>query len=126
MSSNKIFKLILEVTFDVKKSWLKKHKGTVVLLEHEQRHFDIIELHARIFIKRLEGLEKQSGEKLGATILKIHQKVTKELSRFQIKYDKAPNHSILIEKQKEWTIKIAKLLEKYQKYAKRELILSIK
>jgi hypothetical protein len=123
-TQNKL-RFILQVNFDKKKSWVKKKKGTDKLLKHEQLHFDIFELYARMFIKKLEEENALSGEKYGGKVKKIFNKNFKDLMKFQQQYDKETNHSKNEEQQKEWIIKVKDLLKEYKGYTKREIVFEV-
>jgi len=123
--TNTEYKFTLEVLFDSKKSWVKKGKETDELLIHEQHHFNMFEIYARIFVKRLEESNALSGKKFSDNMNKTFQKIFKELIKLQDKYDKETDHSKNEEKQKEWNIKLENMLKEYQGYAKREIIFEI-
>lgn len=113
--------LIIEVTFDTKKSWVKPKEKTDYLLAHEQCHFDMYEIYERIFVKKLKKENVLTGKNMNDKIQKTFLKTFNELSRFQDKYDKETNHSKDAEKQSEWSIKIKKLLDENKEFAKREI-----
>ena len=118
---NKEYKFFLDIAFDPKKSWVKAKKGSDKLLIHEQCHFDIFELYARIFIKKIEEQKLLSGSKFSDKIEKVYNKTFSELIKFQQKYDKETNHSKNEDKQKEWLELVKKLLDDHKQYAKREI-----
>ena len=114
-------KLIITMGFNSKKSWVKPKKATDKLLIHEQGHFDIFEIYARILVKKLEETNALSGKNYGDKTKKLFEKNFKELMQLQDKYDKETNHSKDEEKQLEWTEKIKSMLKENEKYAKKEL-----
>jgi len=118
-------KLVIQMGFDTKKSWVKVKKATDKLLIHEQGHFDIFEIYTRIFVKKLEEENALSGAKYGEKTQKIFEKNFDELMKFQKKYDKETDHSKNEEKQKEWTEKIKQLLDDNSQYAKREILFKL-
>lgn len=119
------YKFTLAVSFDTKRSWVKKGKGTEELLLHEQNHFNIFEIYARIFMKRLKDEDVFEGKNFSKELNKIFQKTFKELTNIQDKYDKETNHSINKTKQKEWNEKLSNMLLEYQDYAYREVIFEV-
>lgn len=123
--SNDEFKIRVHVNFESKKSWHNPKTVTDKLLIHEQNHFDIYEIFARLFIKRLGDSDALSGQKFSDEVLRIFQKTFKELQKFQREYDKETNHSKNEEEQKEWTDKIKRMLDENKEYAKRELVFKI-
>lgn len=114
-------KLVITMGFDTKKSWVKAKKATDKLLIHEQGHFDIFEVYARIFVKKLEESNALSGPKYGEKTKKIFEKNFDELMKLQGKYDRETDHSKNEEKQVEWTAKIKSMLEENKQYAKKEI-----
>ncbi|NJB70522.1 hypothetical protein GGR42_000984 [Saonia flava] len=91
------------------KSWYKKEVCDDIILSHEQLHFDISELFARKFKKRLNELTFTL--KIKEEVRTIYKDILKELSDFQELYDWETNFSRDTEKQLEWNKKVAELLE---------------
>ncbi|TJY36315.1 DUF922 domain-containing protein [Pontimicrobium aquaticum] len=97
------------------KSWCLKEKVNNNILNHERLHFDITELHARMFRQRIENtrftkdIEKQMN--------RLHNAINKELEALQNKYDAETRHSQNIEKQQEWQEKIVDALNKLVRYS---------
>lgn len=77
--------------FNAEQSWIKSQKQTDFLLEHEQLHFDISELHARK-LKKAFG-EYQFSKSPKKEIEKIFNKINKERAEMQVKYDHESDHS---------------------------------
>ncbi|WP_010182588.1 hypothetical protein [Aquimarina agarilytica] len=96
-------------------SWVIEKEKDAELLIHEQLHFDITELHARIFRKRLG--EYKFGRNIRKAMSKIHGDVEFERVQMQEAYDEETAHSKNIELQLLWEEKVAKLLEVYKAYA---------
>jgi len=105
--------LLVETYFDCEKSYFKDSTDTVFTIEHEQCHFDISELYARIFIKRLEE-SKFTAQEMNQQIKDIYNQLKKELLITQDKYDYEvyPNRA----KQKEWLLKIHHDLDSLNDY----------
>jgi len=101
--------------FNVNKSWTKE-TGSQELLQHEQLHFDITELYARILRKKLSELSDPCGKNI-RELDKIYQSNFNECAKTQDLYDKETNHSINNEKQKEWEQRIAKELKALEKFS---------
>ncbi|MGQ0828758.1 MAG: hypothetical protein ACT4ON_10220 [Bacteroidota bacterium] len=118
-------KLLIHMSFDTKKSWVKPKKATDELLIHEQCHFDIYEIYTRILVKKIEEENALIGPKYGEKTQKIFEKNFDELMKFQKKYDKETDHSKNEEKQKEWTEKIKNMLEENKQYEKREIVFKL-
>jgi len=91
------------------KSWVKTGKESDYLLNHEQRHFDLAETGAREFRKKLKQAIFNS-ENFNKEIKKITDEVHDKYDRLQEEYDAETNHSRIEEKQKEWDLKIDRML----------------
>lgn len=93
----------VETFFYPELSWVQSSSKNQHLLEHEQLHFDISELHARKLRKLLASvdaskLNKDSKEYLNA----LYEKIDKERSAMQNFYDKESDHSLNKEAQTKW------------------------
>lgn len=109
-SSKKIngnIKVNVEVTsyFYPQLSWKKNlDEDNMLLLAHEQLHWDISELYAR---KLREAFTKYVPQKnVKKEIDFIFQKFEEERQRVQSTYDKETNHGLLKEMQATWSLKI--------------------
>lgn len=102
--------------FVANKSWVKrwflKDKG---LLAHEQLHFDITELYAREFRKRLS--EMTFTENVKAEIKQVYESITSEKVKLQKLYDVETDHSKKELAQKNWQQKIQTELQKLSQFA---------
>ena len=96
------------------KSWYSKEDVSDYILKHEQTHFDISELHARIFRMRIEKATF-SGD-ISSELEKLFYKTDDERVAFQKKFDKETDHSKISEKEKEWEICIAQQLKEYERW----------
>lgn len=110
------------VKYDVKsffvanKSWVKRwYSNDRGLLEHEQLHFDITELYARKFRKRLS--EKVFTENVKSEIKKIYKDITDEKVKIQELYDVETDHSKKHQVQLSWQQKIDSELQKLIDFA---------
>ena len=118
--SNTSFKLILKVKFDKKLSWVLKGKETDELLRHEQVHFDIYELYARKFMKKLSLSKFNNIQTFSDKVTALFKNNFAELSKFQKLYDKETNHSKDEQMQKKWEQKMKRKLEEHLDYSTRE------
>jgi len=91
------------------------------LLDHEQTHFDIVELHSRKFRKLIHeaNLKPKNAHK---KIEKLFKVILDEKNHCQEQYDKETNFSENKEKQKEWTDKINEELKKLNSYSTTDII----
>ena len=110
------FKYEVLCKFFPKLSW--KQQDTELndyMLQHEQTHFDITELYARLMRKRLS--EEVKTAKDISKIPAIGQEITLQWQKEQKKYDKETNHSINTDKQIEWNASIQKRLDALKAFA---------
>jgi hypothetical protein len=105
----------IKAVFMPDKSWVKKSDKTDYLLYHEQVHFDITEIHARLFRKELSERKLKCNQR--GEFEKISNKINKAWLSYQELYDKETRHSINEEAQKEWNKKIAKELSDLRGFA---------
>ena len=110
----------MDYTYDVKahfypeKSWYLKDLVTANTLSHERLHFDITELYARKFRKRIAQTNFTS--RIDDEMAAIYKAINMELSEFQNKYDAQTHHSQDMEIQRRWERLVATELEKLAYY----------
>ncbi|GAA4277820.1 DUF922 domain-containing protein [Aquimarina mytili] len=97
-------------------SWVKRGQMSEHLLSHEQLHFDISELHARIMRKRLK--EYKPGGNIRRDLNKMYKLVERMRINMQERYDEETNHSKNVANQKKWEKKIQTLMWYYRDYHK--------
>lgn len=112
--SSSDFSFRIESKFSKTRSW-GLHK-TSYILAHEQGHFDISEIFARMLYKDLKEY-KFNKRTYQQDLKKIYQDILDEKEEMQNNYDRETNHSINKEKQAEWLKRIEKLLKQYEDYA---------
>jgi len=100
--------------FSKVKSWgiLK----TPYILAHEQGHFDITEIYARILHRELLAY-KFNRRSFRQDVNVIYDRVVKEKESFQLLYDAQTDHSRNKKVQQEWLDKIQELLTETEPYA---------
>lgn len=100
--------------FYPEQSWFKPDKVSEYILKHEQTHFDISELHARILRKRIAETEfsKDSKKEIEA----VYQKTEQERQNLQDQYDLETDHSKNKEEEYRWRQKIANQLKAYERW----------
>ena len=104
----------VESFFSPEKSWFLQGQVSQHVLNHEQGHFDISELHARILRKRLE--EKKFTKNVKSEIERIYLQVEAQRKAMQKKFDAQTDHSRNIEKEIQWEKRIAQQLADYEKW----------
>ncbi len=97
-------------------SWVKRGQMSDNLLSHEQLHFDISELHARIMRKRLK--DYKPGENIRRDLNKMYKLVERMRINMQERYDEETDHSKHIVNQIKWEKKIETLMWYYRDYPK--------
>lgn len=103
------FKYEVLCKFFPKLSWKVEDQLNAYMLQHEQTHFDITELYARLMRKRLSEEIKVANDI--TKISKIGVEITTQWKQEQNKYDSETEHSIDTEKQAEWNESIQKRLD---------------
>lgn len=95
-------------------SWVsEKNEG---LLAHEQLHFDISELHARLLRKKLEEFQPKGEKDLKAALRDLYEGIEAERKQMQEQYDLETRHSENSEAQALWEKKVALALQELEKY----------
>jgi hypothetical protein len=96
----------LTVYFDQTKSWMKPEGKTERVLAHEQIHFDLTAVKACDLAKAIEQGKFTAGN-VQQKIRDLQEYHTKELGKLQQAYDKESKHGTIVEKQAEWSVKVA-------------------
>jgi len=100
--------------FYPEKSWYLKERVNDTVLGHEQLHFDISELFARKFRKRIQ--ETKFTKNIQQEIGQIYDQINEELRDMQNAYDAGSDYSRDYEGQVKWQKLIARELKKYDNY----------
>lgn len=98
-------------------SWSKKNMQSAYVLKHEQLHFDITELYARLFRQRL--VENVKSAKDIEKLKKISKQIIKEWQEEENDYDKETNHSIDEKRQAEWNLNVEERLNNLKEFTSR-------
>jgi len=101
-------------SFYPERSWYSKKDASDYILKHEQTHFDISELHARKFRKKIE--ETSFSDDMNSELEKLFYKFEDERVTFQKKFDKETDHSKINDKELEWEEFVANQLMKYERW----------
>ncbi|MBL7733039.1 MAG: DUF922 domain-containing protein [Chitinophagaceae bacterium] len=112
--SSTSFGFTIKSRFSKNKSW-GRHKNDYIL-SHEQGHFDIAEIFARMLNKEMSEY-KFNSRTYQKDLKKIYDKVTDEKEEMQEEYDRETRHSINKTKQAEWLKKISDKLNEYSAWA---------
>lgn len=104
--------------FNKSKSFLSPGSETPILLQHEQGHFDIAEIHARKFRKILmEYIPIYNDYRLMLYIEENKDKIKAENNAEDNLYDEETDHHNFEGEQQRWTEKIGKELKELEHYS---------
>jgi len=105
----------IKCSFNKSLSWGRIKNAYI--LNHEQGHFDIAEIHARLLNKALKAYTF-NNKTVGEDVNRIYNDVIEEHVSFQKQYDLQTNHSLDSAAQRVWDNKIAAELRANEAYAK--------
>ncbi len=108
------FNATVESLFYPNKSWYKKDIANNHILNHEQLHFDITELHARKLRQQVNQLKVSQNIK--QQLEQLHKDINIAIAKMQHQYDQQSNHSINSEMQSAWHQKIREELKALERY----------
>lgn len=97
-------------------SWKKDDWISESVLNHEQRHFDIVELFCRKMRKQISEMDFKNFDDAALKVDSLYEKYNKEMDIYQDKYDDESNGSMDSEGQKKWNTKIDKEISALDKY----------
>jgi len=86
--------------FYPEKSWVNPKEISAYILAHEQAHFDISEIHARILRKKIS--ETTFSKKVKKELTTLYSNVDEKRIAMQRLFDKESDHSKIKEKELEW------------------------
>ncbi|UOG73539.1 DUF922 domain-containing Zn-dependent protease [Hymenobacter tibetensis] len=97
-----VFRSTVRAVFIPQESWVRDAaKATPALLRHEQLHFDITELHARMLRQKL-SLVKLNCQHLNPAFNNLTKAAFATWQREEGRYDQETNHGLNAVKQKYW------------------------
>jgi hypothetical protein len=120
----KAIEVIIESRFQPSLSWCKD-KQSDYLLEHEQKHFDLVEVYARSARKTLFENNKQSKSKLLKYLEQVFAETQENLRVRQALYDKETDHSRDSVQQLKWNRQINLELRELKAFADQKVIIEI-
>ncbi|MBD2769997.1 DUF922 domain-containing protein [Hymenobacter sp. BT664] len=99
-----VFSATVEATFDPTASWVREPKtASPALLRHEQTHFDLTEVYARIMRQKLASFQaKVACDKLQPAFNNFTKGIYSEWDREQNRYDQETNHGLNAARQASW------------------------
>ena len=106
------FNYKVETYFYPELSWFAPGRVNPRILAHEQKHFDISELHARILRKRIAEFNFTTNVKRELDTL--YEAVEAERRSMQSQFDLETDHSVIKDQEIAWELKIAELLAEHE------------
>lgn len=100
------YEVKIDAIFYCYDSWKKTEWANDEVLAHEQKHFDIVELYARKFRKRIKEISYKSYKELKLKSDSVFTVIEKEMDVYQDLYDDETDGSMNGKKQREWEAKI--------------------
>lgn len=114
-----VFSSTVAATFDPSTSWMRNpQKASEALLRHEQLHFDITEVYARIMRQKLQLFAARANcEKLQPAFNNTTKLVYADWDREQNRYDQETNHGLNAVRQAAWEKQTAAKLDLLKPFA---------
>ncbi|WP_201978251.1 DUF922 domain-containing protein [Hymenobacter rubidus] len=114
-----VFSSTVLATFDPNKSWFRNPKtASEALLRHEQTHFDITEVYARIMRQKMVLFQaKADCLKLQPAFNNLTKGVYDLWDKEQNRYDQETNHGLNAVRQASWEKQTQAKLEQLQAFA---------
>lgn len=106
----------IEAVFFRNKSWKKKSWINDQVLEHEQKHFDIVELFARKLRKVIKETKAKDLNDLETKVDVLYAKNDKLMDEYQDLYDEETDGSMNGDQQRAWQKKIIKEIKEMDAY----------
>ncbi|MCB2377428.1 DUF922 domain-containing Zn-dependent protease [Hymenobacter sp. BT635] len=112
-----VFSSEVKAVFIPTESWVRdKGKASPELLRHEQLHFDITELHARMLRQKI-SLIKLDCEHLNPAFKNLTTASFAAWKREEFNYDRESNHGLNTVKQTYWEAQVKQRLALLEKFA---------
>ncbi|WGK63926.1 DUF922 domain-containing protein [Croceiramulus getboli] len=107
---------VVTANFYPQYSWYKRNRVNAQVLAHERVHFDISEVFARKFRKRIAQFSFSSRSQ--QEIKQLYQRIERERQQAQADYDRDTQHSINPAQEALWRQKVQLWLREYQDFAR--------
>lgn len=114
----------INAVFDPGDSW-KVPEVTAYILKHEQGHFDITEIWARMLRKKISSHKFKNVKSISSEVQNMYNWSVSKWKKMQTKYDHLTQHSIKESKQNKWNEKIRKVLVKLRPYQQSEIKITL-
>lgn len=102
--------------FRKRNSWVRPDMKTDEALKHEQGHFDIAEIYARMLRKEVAEI-KAKGTALVKRAQRAHEAMDQDLRACQERYDAETQHHLNQHEQQKWNLWIAGQLQALAPYS---------
>ena len=122
--TNKTATVEIEAVFFCETSWKKSQWVNEQVLQHEQKHFDIVELYARKLRKTISETTFESFSDLKTNIETLYDANDKAMDAYQDKYDDETDGSMNGEQQRIWMKKIMAEIKELDAYKETTLQIS--
>lgn len=107
--------------FDRNESWVRPGAMTAELLAHEQLHFNITEMYARILRQTLTDNSLYSVQDLDT----LYDNTMKELIDLQEAYDRETHHGLDREKQYEWERWVSSQVREHEFFSQQSIAIGL-
>ncbi|WP_139920663.1 DUF922 domain-containing protein [Hymenobacter sp. DG01] len=112
-----VFSAQVQAVFVPMESWVRDPKrATPQLLRHEQLHFDLTEVHARLLRQKL-SLVKLDCEKLQPAFNNLTKVAFLTWQREEARYDQETNHGLNLPRQQAWEQQTQQRLQQLEAFA---------
>ncbi|MCX8081495.1 MAG: hypothetical protein N3F09_09695 [Bacteroidia bacterium] len=116
---------VVEAHFHSDCSWAHPEFRTTDIFFHEKLHFDIVELFARKFRKKISEQRFSSFNEAKTKITRWHKLFEKEMDKFQDLYDHQTDNSMNTTAQKIWEAKISDEIKQLNMYKSKHIKIKI-
>ncbi|NNE54922.1 MAG: DUF922 domain-containing protein [Flavobacteriales bacterium] len=121
-SPNGYVKIDVEAYFVADESWVYRGHMNTHLLQHEQAHFDITEIYARKMRKAMADYEVSARTFMNngymRDVKRLYNDIYSDMEAKQKEYDRATDHSMRRNAQREWVEWIESEIAALAEYAK--------
>ena len=114
----------IQAYFYCNDSWKKEDWINQSVLDHEQKHFDIVELFCRRMRKQITGMTFKNFKDAVSKVDSLYETHNKEMDKFQDKYDIETDGSMNGDAQRKWNKKIDDEINELKAYE--EIFISLK
>ncbi len=108
------FEATVKSNFYPENSWYIPSEASKYILKHEQTHFDISELHARMLRKKIS--ETTFSKKIKKEIEALYDDAEEKRREMQHLFDDESDHSKIKEKELAWETYVTKQLQIYERW----------